>query len=245
MKVGIITDGKYGDRAYENIGRIFEAEWIYIPMPLAQVIDEDIDVDLPECDLYICYHRHPDVVLSIAEKGKPMILGVTFGPGFHRQIQQINPRVITPKTMCMLRDDTGIKEIDEYARHFGLPEFRVRLKGDVIQEVEILRESPCTSTREAVKEIMGKPVNEGNLNRFALSICYNCRAPRFGRECDKEVAGLNHVLQLIAAILRENPQEELRKRLEEMKRKMEAELEGRLKEFELGLRTSSSSVSRC
>jgi hypothetical protein len=232
MRIGIISDGKYGDRAYKNIGRVFRVEWIFIPMPLSQIIDDELEVELPECNLYISYHRHPDVVLSVAEKRKPMILGVSFGRGFHRQIHEINSRIVIPKTMCMLRDDTGIEEIDEYAKHFGIPEFKVKLKGRKLENVEILRESPCTSTREAVKEIIGKEISEENLNRFALSICYNCRAPRFGRDCDKEVAGANHVLQLVNSILKEEISEELRMKLEEVKRRMEDELKERLKEFE-------------
>ncbi|MBC7114444.1 MAG: hypothetical protein PWR13_976 [Archaeoglobi archaeon] len=233
MRIGIITDGKYGERAYQNLSRFFEVRWIYIPMPVSQIIDDDLDIELPECDLYISYHRHPDVVLSVAERGKPMILGVSFGKGFHRQISQMNPRVITPKTMCMLEDNTGIDEIDEYAKHFGHPEFRVEMKGRRIEDIEILRESPCTSTREAVREILGKEVNEENLNRFALSVCYNCRAPRFGRECDKEVAGANHLLSLIDAILKNELPENLERELLEMRKKVEGELKRRLVEFEI------------
>jgi len=233
MRIGIITDGKYGERAYQNLSRFFEVEWIYIPMPLSQIIDEDLEIEIPECNLYISYHRHPDVVLAIAERGKPMILGVSFGKGFHRQISEINPKVITPKTMCMLEDNTGVEEIDEYARRFGHPEFRVEMKGKKIENVEILRESPCTSTREAISEIIGKEVNDENLNRFALSICYNCRAPRFGRECDKEVAGANHLLSLIDAILRNEPPEDIERELLRIRKKVEEELEKRLVEFEV------------
>ncbi|MFX1306201.1 MAG: hypothetical protein ACFFDG_05210 [Promethearchaeota archaeon] len=42
----------------------------------------------------------------------------------------------------------------------------------------------------------GKELNEKNLQVFALNVCYECRAPRFGLTCDKEVAGVNHLVSL-------------------------------------------------
>jgi hypothetical protein len=42
--------------------------------------------------------------------------------------------------------------------------------------------------------------------RFALSICHNCRAPRFGRTCDKEKAGIIHLEELLAAMKGINPE---------------------------------------
>ncbi|MFH0967048.1 MAG: hypothetical protein V1862_05125 [Methanobacteriota archaeon] len=44
------------------------------------------------------------------------------------------------------------------------------------------------------------------MNRFALSICHNCRAPRFGRTCDKEKAGIIHLEELLAAMKGINPE---------------------------------------
>ena len=51
-----------------------------VPFPQSMVVD-DLKLDLPECDLYISYVHHPDVALAIIEKQKPVILGVSFGPG--------------------------------------------------------------------------------------------------------------------------------------------------------------------
>ena len=35
MKIGIVSDGKFGDRAYEIIRERFPTEWIMAPFPRA------------------------------------------------------------------------------------------------------------------------------------------------------------------------------------------------------------------
>ncbi len=107
MKIGIVSDGKFGDRAYEIIRERFPTEWIIAPFPQAMMAD-DIELTLPECDLYISYVRHPDVALAIIERQKPVILGVSFGPGFLRQAKAINENIVAPVTMCSLEDNTWV-----------------------------------------------------------------------------------------------------------------------------------------
>lgn len=54
MKVGVITDGKYGERAYNNIKKVFETKWILVPdIPSSVMLDDGIDLNIPECDLYL------------------------------------------------------------------------------------------------------------------------------------------------------------------------------------------------
>ena len=48
--------------------------------------------------------------------------------------------------------------------------------------------------------LLNKVFNEQNLQNFALSICHECRAPRFGHTCDKEIAGILHLVSLIESI---------------------------------------------
>ena len=82
LRVGVITDGKYGERAYANIKKKFETEWINVPdIPSNVMLDDDIVLDIPECDIYISYARHPDIILELAELQKPLILGILPGAG--------------------------------------------------------------------------------------------------------------------------------------------------------------------
>ena len=48
--------------------------------------------------------------------------------------------------------------------------------------------------------MINKSLNEENLQEFALNVCHECRAPRFGRTCDKEVAGIIHLNSVFETI---------------------------------------------
>jgi hypothetical protein len=199
LKIGILSDGKYGDRAYENISRRFPSEWILVESPESEMID-DIKLDVPSCDLYISYLRHPDIVLALVEKKVPTILGVSFGIGFLKQAREVYEHVIAPPTMCSLEGNSGVKEFDEYAKFFGRPRFRVQMSDGTISDLEVLRESPCGSTRGAATNLVGVPLSIEMLRSFGLRVTQYCRAPRFGRTCDKEFSAILHTRQLIESI---------------------------------------------
>jgi len=202
LKVGVITDGKYGERAFENIKKKFEAEWIVLPeIPSNVMLDDDIDLEIHECDIYISYARHPDIILELAELQKPLILGVLPGIGLLNQARNINNRVIHAPTMCSLESDTGIPEVDEFTTYFGRPLFEPKIDEDgVFKKINVTRSSLCGSSEAGADFLLNKEFNEENLQNFALSICHECRAPRFGHTCDKEMAGINHLVSLLNVI---------------------------------------------
>jgi hypothetical protein len=205
MKIGIVSDGKFGDRAFEVIQERFPTEWIMAPFPQSIMVD-DLELTLPECDLYISYVRHPDVALAIIERKKPVILGVSFGPGFLRQAKAINEDIIAPQTMCSLEDNTWVPAINEFAKVFGKPSFEVKVQEDgTIENVRVIRGSPCGSTVAASAELHGTQLSPEQLQHYGLRICHFCRAPRFGKTCDKEIAGLLHARELVHAISTVSP----------------------------------------
>ncbi|MFZ1896603.1 DUF166 family protein [Methanoregula sp.] len=200
MKISIVSDGKFGDRAFEIIREKFPTEWIMAPFPQSMIAD-DLELALPECDLYISYVRHPDVALAIIEKQKPVILGVSFGPGFLRQAKAINENIVAPLTMCSLEDNIWVPEINEYAKVFGRPSFEVKVQDNgTIESVKVIRGSPCGSTVAATAELHGTRLSPEQLQHYGLRICHFCRAPRFGKTCDKELSGLLHIRELMRAI---------------------------------------------
>ena len=202
LKVGLISDGKYGDRAFENIKKLFDIEWILVPdIAPSVMLDDDINLKIPECDLYLSYVRHPDIILEIARLQKPLILGITPGMGLFQQAKAINSRVISPRTMCSLEPNTGIPEVDEFARYFGKPQFQINSDAEgYIREVSVVRSSPCGSSQAGAAFFKNKKVSVQNLQDLALSVCHECRAPRFGHTCDKEVSGIIHILSFISDI---------------------------------------------
>jgi hypothetical protein len=205
MKIGIVSDGKFGDRAYDVIREKFPTEWIMAPFPQSMIAD-DIELSLPECDLYISYVRHLDVALAIIEKQKPVILGISFGLGFLRQAKAINENIVAPVTMCSLEDNTWVPEINEFAKVFGRPVFDVDLQEDgTINSIRVIRGSPCGSTVAASAELPGTQLSPEQLRHYGLRICHFCRAPRFGKTCDKELSGLLHICELVKEINKISP----------------------------------------
>jgi len=202
MNIGIISDGSYGDRAFENIKRVFDATWTLVPdIPPTTMLDEDIDLHVPECDLIISYVRHPDIILQIARLQKPLILAISPGLGLLQQAKNVNPRVIGAKTMCSLDPNSGIPEIDEFARFFGRPRYRIEMaQQGVVESIETKRSAPCGSSEAGACFLKGKSLTTTNMNDFALAVCHECRAPRFGHTCDKEVSGLIHMLALLECV---------------------------------------------
>lgn len=198
LKIGIISDGKYGDRAYKNIKKKFETRWILLPeIPQNVILDNEYNFEIPECDLYISYIRHPDIMLQLAELQKPLILGILPGIGLYLQARKINPKVISAPTMCSLENNTGIPEIDLFTSYFGRPIYQVNINDDmVINNIEVRRSSLCGSSEAGAKFLLNKTFTKENLQNFALSVCYECRAPRFGHTCDKEVAGIIHLISI-------------------------------------------------
>ncbi|MFX0167590.1 MAG: DUF166 family protein [Candidatus Hodarchaeota archaeon] len=202
MKIGLISDGKYGERAFENFKREFEVIWIKVPeIPSNIILDEIVNVNIPDCDLYISYIRHPDLILQIAELQKPLILGITPGLGLAEQAKRINPKVISPRTMCSLEPNTGIDEIDEFALYFGRPKYEVLTNSQgLVRAIKVNRSSPCGSSLASANFIKSKSIKLNNLQNFALAVCHECRAPRFGHTCDKEISGMIHIISLINSV---------------------------------------------
>lgn len=204
MKIGVVSDGQYGERAFERIRKHFSTEWILLPFPSTPVVDE-IKLPIPPCDLYISYLRHPDMAMHLVRTEVPVLLGVNLGPGFITQAKEYNPAVIGPETMCSLRPTMDSGPMNEYAKVFGRPVYHLILDGNLVVWCQAIRRSPCGSTEAAAHDLNGQTLNQETLHRFALSICHNCRAPRFGKTCDKEKAGLIHLEELLSSVKGINP----------------------------------------
>ncbi|HOJ95362.1 MAG TPA: DUF166 family protein [Methanospirillum sp.] len=90
--------------------------------------------------------------------------------------------------------------MNEFAKVFGRPVFFLIMDGDRVEWCYPLRRSLCGATDAAARVLLGKILHHKTANSFALSICHNCRAPRFGRTCDKEKAGNIHLESLMLAL---------------------------------------------
>jgi hypothetical protein len=220
VKILILSDGKYGDRAIIVIKKKFpEAELILLEeedptMFLDEVIlKNDVELAIEHADLLILYVRHPDVVMEIASRGKPTILAINFGLGFLNQCLELNPKVIMPISMCNALPDTGIDEIDRYFEKFGNPIYKIKLEytdydAPIIKNAELIVESPCGASKASIDLILGKEVTPDTFNLFAINIRQECREPvsvLLSHDEMSESSAVKHLLNLLEAIEKENP----------------------------------------
>lgn len=203
MKISIVTDGPYGERAYATIKEDFDCDYIVMEAPASTFMDE---IDLPpetitqleKADIILSYVLHPDLTLDLVDalhdKVEWIIVGAWRGDGFKNQLENYG-NVTCPENMCDLSEN-GNPVFDEFVSKFGRPVVRVNCQGDKVVDVEVLRCSPCGSTRFVAEEMVGEP-KETLAIRAGLRIQhYPCRAPKMrlfaDDECKKEMAANFH-----------------------------------------------------
>ena len=212
MKILILSDGKYGDRAAKIIKKKFNNTKLITVRERnpAEIIDEvdlseEVENNVVDADLLIIYVRHPDVVAEFCDRKKPTILAVDFGEGFLRQQKYSNPNIVMPISMCSIPSETGIKEIDEYFQNFGYPLFEVQLENingevPIITKVHTIAESPCGATNISLEHIRGKPLIPETITKFALNVRYECREPVSILLSHRDMADSSSLLQTISLL---------------------------------------------
>ncbi len=150
---------KYGDNI--SIKKV-----ISIDDALPEVIDEPekyINDDI-DADLVMNFLKHPDLssyLVDVCEKKAiPVITTGKPGKGF------------TPYTCCGLGKS---EKLGDYGRQFGFPEYRVEVENDRISQIEVVRGAPCGASWEAIKNLIGCPVEEA-MSKLPRQVQYNCFA---------------------------------------------------------------------
>ena len=213
MKIIIISDGKYGDRAVENIKNEFpDTELITLPEYDPNEIIDEVELDdltvqkIKSADLLINYHRHPDVTYDICSFDIPIIQAINNGEGFLNQIRrELGAKIIMPTSMCQLLPNSETEVFNEFARKFGKPKYIIKIRDDsnIIDKIQLVRRSPCGSTQESIKIIIGETITEELLNKFALTVRNECREPMsyvINRVGVADNAMANHFIPLIKAL---------------------------------------------
>jgi hypothetical protein len=209
LKVAIVTDGPYGDRAYDTIKKEFETVFVELEQPSSMFMD---DIEIPEkevkliedVNLLITYTTHPDLTLELverfADKVDWIVVAAWKGDGFKNQLES-HKNVVCPYIMCEL-EENGNPIFDKFASDIGKPKVVLKLDEDNLKDIVVLRSSPCGSTTfvaEYIKErYAGKKLDTENLPTEAgLKLQhYPCRAAKMrlftDEECKKEMASGLH-----------------------------------------------------
>ena len=199
LKVVIITDGPYGERAYGNIKKEFETTFIELEKPSATFMDE---IEIPEdkikeikrANILITYTIHPDLTLELVEKFTDevdwIIVASWRGEGFKNQLESYD-NVICPYIMCEL-EEIGDPVYDKFVSHIGRPEVYFSLYGDKIKDIIVLKSSPCGSTEFVAEYIKEKYIGEKLDSRTLPTEAglklqhYPCRAAKLRLFSDEE-----------------------------------------------------------
>jgi len=202
LKIAIVTDGPYGDRAYDTICTEFDCDFVELEPPESNFMEE---VDIPDeaikklqaADLIISYILHPDLVLEMVdqlhEKAGWIIIGAWRGEGFKKSLEEYE-NVNCPENMCDL-EENGDPLFDEFVSKFGKPIVQIELDGNRVSDVRVVRSAPCGSTFFVAQEMIGEEVNNLPIKAGLKVQHYPCRASKlrlFIDECKKEIAANFH-----------------------------------------------------
>lgn len=203
LKIVIVTDGPYGDRAFREISEKFDSKFIELEQPTSMFMDE---IEIPEdalkrmqkADILITYTIHPDLTLELVErlhdKVEWIIVAAWRGEGFKNQLERLG-NVTCPENMCDL-EENGNPIFNEFVSVFGKPVVEIEIEKDKVKEIRVLRTSPCGSTFFVAQEMIGQDLEDLPIKAGLKLQHYPCRASKMrlftDDECKKEMAANFH-----------------------------------------------------
>jgi Uncharacterized protein conserved in archaea len=208
LKVVIATDGPYGERAFENIKKDFDTEFVELEQPESMFMDEiDIPADvlakIKDGNILITYTQHPDLTLDLVDMVNKdvnyIIVAAWQGEGFKNQLERYE-NVTCPYIMCEL-EKNGNEIFDEFTSKIGKPKVDIKLEDGKIVDVNVVRSSPCGSTSFVANYISDNYLNSDDLENIPTEAGlklqhYPCRAAKMrlfsDEECKKEMASGFH-----------------------------------------------------
>ena len=208
LNVVIATDGPYGERAFENIKKEFDTEFIELEQPTSTFMDEinipeDALTKIKQANILITYTQHPDLTLDLVDMVNKdvdyIIVAAWKGEGFKNQLESYE-NVTCPYIMCEL-EENGNPIFDEFTSKIGKPKVNIELKDSKIADITVERSSPCGSTTFVTEYILDKYSNSSDLEEICTEAGlklqhYPCRAAKMrlfsDEECKKEMASGFH-----------------------------------------------------
>jgi hypothetical protein len=235
-----VTQGQWGERIAENVARMSPAAWTVhrwsAPRVLPVVIDDPEDSlppSLPQADLVLALGETAGVAQLLPDIAKmtgarsliaPIDRNESLPPGLVTQLQRwladLNVAAVFPKPFCSLTESTynyppivvqyQDRIIQQFARRFGQPQFRVEVDGDKqIAAVTVERDSACGCAQAVAQGLVGCPVSEAEHQAGMLHHHFPCLASM------NQDADYNDTLMHISGrIVREAVSEQIRDRME-------------------------------
>ena len=186
---------------------------VSLPVNLPYIIDEPeefLPQSLPRVDLLIFLSESqngpqliPDLIPLTGAKGVivPIENSSWMSLGLKGQVREALAKMdvgsVFPKNFCTLTDKTygygdsaesyECEIISQFAQHFGRPEFKIHVNQEtkIIEDIEVLRCSPCGSTYHGVEKTIGKHVDEALPKAGLICMQFPCLASMAMEQIDK------------------------------------------------------------
>ncbi len=191
----------------------WKIESVSIPLDLPYIIDEPeeyLPESLPQVDLIIFLSESqnapqliPDLIPLTGAKGVivPIESSAWMSLGLKGQVREELNKMgvgsVFPKNFCTLTDTTygygdraetyECEIISQFAQHFGRPEFKVHVNQEtkIIEDIEVLRCSPCGYTYHGVEKTIGKHADEALTKAGLICMQFPCLASMSMEQIDK------------------------------------------------------------
>lgn len=190
LRLLAVTQGLYGQRVANYLCRQSPEHWIVQQWTLPPVLPDGEELgllpsELPASELILSLAQSPEVARLLPEVVKmtgakgviaPISnadwLPVEQASQLRERLGQLGVTCVFPKPFCSLTEieyNARGREVEfddgpvcEFARYFGQPAFKISIEADtcVLQEVQVLRDSPCGCARYVAEKLMGVPVDE-------------------------------------------------------------------------------------
>ena len=202
-----VTQGQWGERIADNVARQCPTYWRVdawrAPRALPPLIDDPAEFlpsRLPASDLILALgdtppvgQLIPDIVRATGARAviAPIDRGESMPPGLVAQLRawlaDLGVKAVFPRPFCSLTETSyglppivaGYQDplIQEFARHFGRPSFRLRVDSDRrIARAEVVRGSACGCATHVAAGLVGCAVDEAEHAAGMLHHHYPCLA---------------------------------------------------------------------
>lgn len=206
LTVLMMTQGQWGERIADNIGRYCPAAWsihrCFISRALPPIVDDPADFlppQLPQVDLVLALGETPALAQLIPEVVKlsgarsviaPIDRTASLPPGLAAQLAgwltELGVTVVFPKPFCSLTETTFNQPpivvtytdplIQTFAHYFGRPELIVTVNDDHLNGIVIARDSACGCARFVAEGLVGCSVEQAEYEAGMLHHHYPCLA---------------------------------------------------------------------
>jgi len=241
LKVLAITQGQWGERIADHVGRHHPPSWTVkewkAPRALPLILDDPADFlppTLPVSNLILALGETPALAQLVPDLARltgaraviaPIDRNESLPPGLVQQLTHwltdLGVAVVFPKPFCSLTETTynlppiittyADPLIREFAREFGSPRLRVLVTDKHIFGVSVERGSACGCADFVARGLLGHSVDEAEYEAGMLHHHYPCLAS-MNQDADYK----DTLMHVSGHIMREAVKEEVKEHLEPM-----------------------------